>query len=371
MQAVPRRRLAHLQRLAQHPAERRKAGQFLIEGAVLLNDALDAGLHVNEVLLERERAGDAEKAAAERARGRGAICSEVADGVLSRIGASVTPPPILAVAEIPGGVMHGGQHLGEARDGHAGGAIVLAGGEGATSEKGLTGEGEPAGGGAADGTGATSGKEASPEGFSLAAVEIADPSNAGALLRCAEGAGASEVFFAGNCVDPWGPKVVRASAGSVFRMPPRRETDVEVFLQSLSQAGRKVVATASDRGLPYHEHSFEPGTVILAGNETHGLPEIIEDFATDWIHIPLAGATESLNVAMAASVICFEASRQLGTMVASSENATPGLVAGMPQSSSSGSLSQKNSRASEGNQQRGSAADSAESEAQLPVGAAR
>ena len=292
MQAVPRRRLAHLQRLAQHPAERRKAGQFLIEGAVLLNDALEAGLHVNEVLLERERAGVAEKAAAERAKGEGAVCAEVADGALARIGASVTPPPILAVAEIPrGGVSSNGipceQYSSEARNRHEGGASVSAGEEGA------------AGGG---------GIEA--EGFSLAAVEIADPSNAGALLRCAEGAGASEVIFAGNCVDPWGPKVVRASAGSVFRLPPRREPDAAAFLQGLSQSGRQVVATASNRGDPYYEFGYDKAAVILMGNEAHGLPEAIEGCVTDWVHIPLSGGTESLNVAMAAAVICFEARRQ-------------------------------------------------------------
>ena len=258
MQAVPRRRLAHLQRLAQHPAERRKAGQFLIEGAVLLNDALDAGLRVNEVLLERGRAGEAEKAAAERARGEGAVCAEVADGALAWIGASVTPPPILAVAEIPGGGV----------------------------------------------------SKASAEGFSLAAVEIADPSNAGALLRCAEGAGASEVVFAGNCVDPWGPKAVRASAGSVFRLPPRREPDAAAFLQNLQQSDRQVIATASNRGNPYYEFSYDNRAVILMGNETHGLPEAIKSCVTDWVHIPLSGGTESLNVAMAAAIICFEARRQ-------------------------------------------------------------
>ena len=263
MQAVPRRRLAHLQRLAQHPAERRKAGQFLIEGAVLLNDALDAGLHVNEVLLERGRAGEAEKAVAERARGEGAVCAEVADGALARIGASVTPPPILAVAVIPG-------------------VDISVGGV----------------------------SEASAEGFSLAAVEIADPSNAGALLRCAEGAGAGEVVFAGNCVDPWGPKAVRASAGSVFRLPPRREPDAAAFLQNLRQSDRQVIATASNRGNPYYEFSYGNGAVILMGNETHGLPEAIKSCVTDWVHIPLSGGTESLNVAMAAAIICFEARRQ-------------------------------------------------------------
>ena len=299
MQAVPRRRLAHLQRLAQHPAERRKAGQFLIEGAVLLNDALDAELRVNEVLLERGRAGEAEKAAAERARGEGAICAEVADGALARIGASVTPPPILAVAEIPGGGVSGGQHSGVARDGHMGEADVL------TGEEGLAG-----GEGAASEEAAAGGERLADEGFSLAAVEIADPSNAGALLRCAEGAGAGEVVFAGNCVDPWGPKAVRASAGSVFRMPPRREPDAAAFLQNLRQSDRQVIATASNRGNPYYEFSYDNGAVILMGNETHGLPEAIKSCVTDWVHIPLSGGTESLNVAMAAAIICFEARRQ-------------------------------------------------------------
>ena len=308
MQAVPRRRLAHLQRLAQHPAERRKAGQFLIEGAVLLNDALDAGLRVNEVLLERGRAGEAEKAAAERAGGEGAVFAEVADGALARIGASVTPPPILAVAEIPGGGVSGGQHSGMARDGHMGETDietdVLAG------EQGLAGGGAASEEAAASEKVAAGGERLAAKSFSLAAVEIADPSNAGALLRCAEGAGASEVVFAGNCVDPWGPKAVRASAGSVFRLPPRREPDAAAFLQNLRQSDRQVIATASNRGNPYYEFSYDNGAVILMGNETHGLPEAIKSCVTDWVHIPLSGGTESLNVAMAAAIICFEARRQ-------------------------------------------------------------
>ena len=301
MQAVPRRRLAHLQRLAQHPAERRKDGQFLIEGAVLLNDALDAGLRVNEVLLERGRAGEAEKAVAERARGEGAVCAEVADGALARIGASVTPPPILAVAEIPGGGVSGGQHSRQTRGGHMGEADI---------ETDLLAEEGLAGGGAASEKVAADGERLTGGGFSLAAVEIADPSNAGALLRCAEGAGASEIVFAGNCVDPWGPKAVRASAGSVFRLPPRREPDTAAFLQNLRQSDRQVIATASNRGNPYYEFSYDNGAVILMGNETHGLPEAIKSCVTDWVHIPLSGGTESLNVAMAAAIICFEARRQ-------------------------------------------------------------
>ena len=296
MQAVPRRRLAHLQRLAQHSAERRKAGQFLIEGAVLVGDALDAGLRVIEVLLEESRAGAAEKAVVARARDGGATYLEVAEEALARIGASVTPPPLLAVAEIPG------QHnLSEANN-------VL----GLLSETGVSvGEGFEDGETKVSATELANATELTSEGFSLAAVEIADPSNAGALLRCAEGAGVSEVIFVGNCVDPWGPKVVRSSAGSVFRLPPRREPDVAAFLQGLQETGRQVVATASNRGNPYYEFSYNKGAFILVGNETRGLPEVAEANVTDWIQIPLAGGVESLNVAMAASVICFEAARQM------------------------------------------------------------
>lgn len=268
MQAVPRHRLAHLRRLAQHPSERRKAGQFLIEGAVLVSDALDAGLRVSEVLLERGRAGEAEIATAERARSTGAMCTEVPDGILTRIGASVTPPPLLVVAEIP---------------------------TNSRRETDLLAKKTEAG-----------------EGYSLVAVEVADPSNAGALLRCAEGAGVSEVIFAGNCVDTWGPKAVRASAGSVFRLPPRWKPDIAAFSRGLRETGRQVVATASDRGKLYYEFNYENDAVILLGNETHGLPETIEGCITDWVHIPLSGGTESLNVAMAAAVICFEARRQAG-----------------------------------------------------------
>ena len=160
-----------------------------------------------------------------------------------------------------------------------------------------------------DGSG--TGSDPHPSGFAVTALDMADPANAGALLRCAEGSGASEVVFAGQCVDSWSPKTVRASAGSVFRVRPRREPDAAEHLLAELQAGRQLVAASARQGQLYHEVDFSVPSVILLGSETHGIAEELQEHVTTWANIPLAGQVESLNVAAAAAVLCFEAQRQL------------------------------------------------------------
>jgi len=235
---------------------------------VLVEEAIQAGLKLPEIWVEAERASPAELATVALAEAGGALKSCVRPGTLARIKTSVTPPPILALAEIPAEA----DSLGQA--------------ESHSPRQALLGD------------------------VALVAVDMADPSNAGALLRCAEGAGVREVVFAGNCVDSWSPKTVRASAGSVFRVRPRRVADAAEHLRLEKESGRQVIATASQQGQPYYEVDFSlPSTVVL-GNETHGIAESLEQFITTWVHIPLAGSVESLNVSTAAAVICFEARRQ-------------------------------------------------------------
>lgn len=259
---------------------------------MLVADALAAGIVLREVFLEEGRAGDSEHSVARRAEVGGANIQLVPDGTLERIGASKTPPPLLATAEIP-----------KRSSGEPGAVGGLGAADRARASVGV-------------GPGAESGVHNGM--YNIVAVDMADPSNAGALLRCAEGAGALEVVFAGHCADPWGPKAVRASAGSVFRMVPSRMEDTVAYLEQSAQlasarqiSARQIIGTSSFRGVPYDSFEFKESCVILFGNEAHGLPAFVDDYVTDWIHVPLAGETESLNVAMSAAVICFEAKRQL------------------------------------------------------------
>jgi TrmH family RNA methyltransferase len=141
--------------------------------------------------------------------------------------------------------------------------------------------------------------------FVLVADRLADPGNAGTIIRSAEAAGADAVVLTPGSVDPYNPKVVRASAGSLFRLPV-----VEATLESLS--GFRRLGTSSHRGDVYTDPVYHGRVALVVGNEAHGLDD---DAAVDqWITIPHAGPAESLNVAMAATVLVFEVARQRSTV---------------------------------------------------------
>jgi TrmH family RNA methyltransferase len=139
--------------------------------------------------------------------------------------------------------------------------------------------------------------------FVMVADRIADPGNAGTIIRSAEAAGAQAVVFTPGSVDPFNPKVVRSTAGSLFRVPV-----VAAELADLRAAGLRLLATSSHRGTAYTEMPLTERIAVVVGNEAHGVPD---DAPVDgWITIPHQGAAESLNVAMAATVLAFEVARQ-------------------------------------------------------------
>jgi TrmH family RNA methyltransferase len=141
--------------------------------------------------------------------------------------------------------------------------------------------------------------------FILVGDRVADPGNAGTMIRSAEAAGTDGVVLTPGSVDPYNPKVVRASAGSLFRVPV-----VEGTLESLSEFRR--LGTSSHRGDLYTDPLYHGRVAVVVGNEAHGLDD---DAAVDhWITIPHAGPVESLNVAMAATIVVFEVARQRSTV---------------------------------------------------------
>ncbi len=139
--------------------------------------------------------------------------------------------------------------------------------------------------------------------FVMVGDRLADPGNAGTIIRSAEAAGADAVVFTAGSVDLYNPKVVRAAAGSLFRVPV-----LTLELQDVRAAGLSLLATSSHRGNSYTDTDLRGPVALLVGNEAHG---VSDDAQVDgWITIPHAGAAESLNVAMAATVIAFEVARQ-------------------------------------------------------------
>lgn len=139
--------------------------------------------------------------------------------------------------------------------------------------------------------------------FVVVADRIADPGNAGTIIRSAEAAGADAVVFTPGSVDAFNPKVVRATAGSLFRVPV-----LTGALEEMSAAGLTVLAASSHEGVAYTDADLAAPVALVLGNEAHGVPD---DAPVDgWITIPHAGPAESLNVAMAATVLVFEVARQ-------------------------------------------------------------
>jgi RNA methyltransferase, TrmH family len=140
-------------------------------------------------------------------------------------------------------------------------------------------------------------------GFLVVADRLADPGNLGTILRSAEASGAAGVVLTSGSVDPFNPKVVRASAGALFHVPV-----VVAELADVRAGGWRLVGTSSHRGESYTELDLSGPVAVVVGNEAHGLAD--DAPLDDWMTIPHAGRAESLNVAMAATVICFDIARR-------------------------------------------------------------
>ncbi|SKQ74735.1 TrmH family RNA methyltransferase [Mycobacteroides abscessus] len=147
--------------------------------------------------------------------------------------------------------------------------------------------------------------------FVAVAVDISEPGNAGTLIRVADAMGADAVVLAGNSVDPFNGKSLRASAGSIFNIPVVPEGDVGAIAADLAQTGAALLATTLDGDL-----SLDEADAVLAGpcawffgNEAHGLDGATAALATHRINIPMRGGAESLNLASAASICLYATAR--------------------------------------------------------------
>jgi TrmH family RNA methyltransferase len=148
------------------------------------------------------------------------------------------------------------------------------------------------------------------EGLILLLYELQDPGNLGAIFRLADAGGAAGLIFSGGTIDPYSPKVVRASMGSLFRVPFLKNQDLSDCLQKLRFRGYQIWATAI-RGQPsFWEVDFSRPAAVLFGQEGAGLPEDLMRAADGLFTIPMASRVDSLNVAMAAGLVIYEAMRQ-------------------------------------------------------------
>ncbi|GAA5140108.1 RNA methyltransferase [Pseudonocardia adelaidensis] len=138
---------------------------------------------------------------------------------------------------------------------------------------------------------------------------IADPGNAGTVIRVADAAGADAVLLAGDTVDPHNGKAVRASTGSVFHLPLARDRDATAVLDACAAAGLTVLAADAAGELDLHEPAARPvlaGPVAwVFGGEAHGVPGDLAARADHRVRIPIHGRAESLNLAAAAAVCLY------------------------------------------------------------------
>jgi RNA methyltransferase, TrmH family len=137
---------------------------------------------------------------------------------------------------------------------------------------------------------------------------LQDPGNAGAIIRAAEAFRSSGLVFVKGAVNPYNPKAVRASAGSIFRVPLVHGLEAAPAQAALVRARLAVYATAAAGGRPAQQANLAQGCAIIIGSEGHGVSANLRAGATP-LHIPTS-KVESLNAAMAAGILLYEASRQ-------------------------------------------------------------
>lgn len=139
---------------------------------------------------------------------------------------------------------------------------------------------------------------------------LQDPGNLGTIVRTAEGAGVDAVFLSKESVDIYNPKTIRSTMGSIYRMPVLYVDDLLELLEIFKQKDIKSYAAHLEGKQSYDKEDYRCGTAILIGNEGNGLRNEVAECADIWVQIPMQGKVESLNAAIAASVLMFEVSRQ-------------------------------------------------------------
>ena len=151
---------------------------------------------------------------------------------------------------------------------------------------------------------------AEENGLFILLEDLQDPGNLGTILRSSEAAGVSAVIMNETCVDIYNPKVIRATMGSFFRMKFAVVPDLKETVRKISESGGACYA-AHLKGTDSYDHADYTGkTAFLIGNESKGLTDELADAADRYIKIPMYGQVESLNAAMAATILMFEAARQ-------------------------------------------------------------
>ena len=146
--------------------------------------------------------------------------------------------------------------------------------------------------------------------FILLAAGVQEPGNLGAILRVAEGAGATGAVVTEGSAWPFQDRCARATAGAILRLPVIASLPVPEAVSFLSRRGLRAVAADPREGEDYRAAELGGPIALLLGSEAHGLPRELRGAADLAVRIPLRGRLESLNVAAAAAILCFEVARR-------------------------------------------------------------
>lgn len=238
---------------------RRETGFCLLEGLRLVEEAINAAWRVKELFIE-ETAAQSERIAVllARAEAQSVKTYFATASVIKKIATTDSPQGVIAVVEQPMDVL-------------------------------------PA--------------QATGECW-LLADELQDPGNFGTVLRSADAAGCNGVLLTGNGVDPFGPKAIRASMGSLFHLPVVVNNDRQAVLTWIREQEMTIFVADAGGELTYSEADYTNGCVIVIGNEARGVAPFWRDAADAMVGIPIFGKAESLNAAVAASLLLYEAARQ-------------------------------------------------------------
>ncbi len=239
---------------------RKKEKTFLIEGLKMVEEALRDNLGVKTVVAAPSLVQHHGKGVLKLAESRGIDVLWVSERLMDALSENKTPQPVMAEVAMK-------QH----------------------SEEGLL---------------------ANEAGLIILAHQLQDPGNLGTIIRTAEAVGASGLAITQNTVDPFNAKAIRASMGSILRLPVVHIGDIAAFMKTCKQRGFQTVATVLTAEKTHFDVDLRKPTVVVLGQEGAGLPQDIMTDIDLRVRIPMANTIDSLNVATAAAVILYEAMRQ-------------------------------------------------------------
>ncbi len=244
--------MRRLRRLGQKRSFRWSEGACVLEGPDLVAAALDANAALEAIYVDEEHVARLSDLL-EVASRRDVRVYILAGGVLERVADATSPQPVLATAALPVSDLD----------------------------------------------------DIAAHGLVLVLDDVRDPGNAGTLIRSADATGATGVVFSGHSVDPFNPKTLRATAGSIFHLPVA-VAELDETVRSFSTRGATTYATVVRGGDDHRSVDYRHASVIVIGNEADGLSDEAVALCDRRITIAMAGASESLNAGVAGSLIAFE-----------------------------------------------------------------